>query len=503
MGLRFLEIIHKKIDKNAKISFIATIIIGCIAHLYKFTNNLPHFDTLNNFYSDQNVIGSGRWFLSIACAMSSFFDLPWIDGVFSLIFIACTVMLLVKILEVENPIIIVLMSGITVTFPGITETFFYEYTADGYMLAMLMVTMAAYISIKKSGIMSWMIPVILIACTCGTYQAYISYGILLIIVYYLLKILENKENKSQIYKEIVKQIIIYIVGLLSYVILWKVLLILENTKPSRYQGIDSMQVSVSGIIHGLKHAWNDMGNLFWEDNPATGKITTYTVLNIVFVCVIIVVICESIVKTKIYKNFFDFCIYLLGWSAIPNVIFMWNFVSETVIYRPMMIQSMTIFVIFIIILSERYFRGIVRECIAILIFCMIVNNTVVANICYYYFNRSFISSCATTSEIISRIHMVNSESKKIYIVGSHMPYDMDDSNIGQIFVLSDWITKDLVSTEDYFIKFAREYFYENYESADISNFRKGENYRIIKEMDVWPADGSVKVIDDVVVIKFR
>ena len=269
MGLRFLEIIHKKIDKNAKISFIATIIIGCIAHLYKFTNNLPHFDTLNNFYSDQNVIGSGRWFLSIACAMSSFFDLPWIDGVFSLIFIACTVMLLVKILEVENPIIIVLMSGITVTFPGITETFFYEYTADGYMLAMLMVTMAAYISIKKSGIMSWMIPVILIACTCGTYQAYISYGILLIIVYYLLKILENKENKSQIYKEIVKQIIIYIVGLLSYVILWKVLLILENTKPSRYQGIDSMQVSVSGIIHGLKHAWNDMGNLFWEDNPAT------------------------------------------------------------------------------------------------------------------------------------------------------------------------------------------------------------------------------------------
>ena len=65
--------ITKYIDKNAKISFIATIIIGCIAHLYKFTNNLPHFDTLNNFYSDQNVIGSGRWFLSIACAMSSFF----------------------------------------------------------------------------------------------------------------------------------------------------------------------------------------------------------------------------------------------------------------------------------------------------------------------------------------------------------------------------------------------------------------------------------------------
>ena len=65
--------------------------------------------------------------------------------------------------------------------------------------------------------------------------------------------------------------------------------------------------------------------------------------------------------------------------------------------------------------------------------------------------------------------MVNSESKKIYIVGSHMPYDMDDSNIGQIFVLSDWITKDLVSTEDYFIKFAREYFYENYEVPSLKN----------------------------------
>ena len=39
-------------------------------------------------------------------------------------------------------ILIGIIDGLLVAFPSITETFFFEFTADGYFLAMLLATLA-------------------------------------------------------------------------------------------------------------------------------------------------------------------------------------------------------------------------------------------------------------------------------------------------------------------------------------------------------------------------
>lgn len=69
----------RKWKKEYSFTFITSFICGIFLHIYKFTNYLPNHDSMYNFYHDQNVIGSGRWFLSFACGFSSYFDLPWIN----------------------------------------------------------------------------------------------------------------------------------------------------------------------------------------------------------------------------------------------------------------------------------------------------------------------------------------------------------------------------------------------------------------------------------------
>lgn len=84
MGEGLIRFYHTKIKREWKMAFAVAFFCGLLIHIYKFTNTLPGHDSLFNVYSSQNMVKSGRWFLAIACGFSSYFDLPWIDGLFSL-----------------------------------------------------------------------------------------------------------------------------------------------------------------------------------------------------------------------------------------------------------------------------------------------------------------------------------------------------------------------------------------------------------------------------------
>ena len=150
MGKNIVAYYKGKIKKEWKIAFFSTLAIGILIHIYKFTNTLPNRDAVYNYYADQNIVGSGRWFLTVASGLSSWFDLPWINGLLSIIFIGIAAAVIVDVFDLQNPVLIGLIAALLVSFPGITETFFFEYTADGYMVAMLLAALAVRVSKIRS-----------------------------------------------------------------------------------------------------------------------------------------------------------------------------------------------------------------------------------------------------------------------------------------------------------------------------------------------------------------
>ncbi len=110
---------------------ISTIVMALVVHGYKLTNTLINHDGVYNYYSNQNMTGSVHWFLSIACGISSYFNLPWINGILSIFYIALTTVIIIPIFDVENKFVMVLIGALMVSFPAVTETFFFGFTADG------------------------------------------------------------------------------------------------------------------------------------------------------------------------------------------------------------------------------------------------------------------------------------------------------------------------------------------------------------------------------------
>ena len=167
MGGDIMRLYREKVKVEWKIAFFSAVMIGFLVHTYKFTNYFPNHDGLFNFWSTQNMVASGRWFLAPACALSSCFDLPWVIGIFSVLFMALTAAFLTEIFEMKNPCLIVLCSGLLVSFPAITETMFFAFTADGYLLAMLLGTIAVYLT-KMAGGISWKNGIAASVCICLT-----------------------------------------------------------------------------------------------------------------------------------------------------------------------------------------------------------------------------------------------------------------------------------------------------------------------------------------------
>lgn len=115
------EKVLKKINANIlpqwKVCFFASLIVGLIAHLYKITNWLPNWDSLVFRYDSQNMIALGRWFLPVACAFSSFYDLPFLNGIGAIVFHALGAVCICRILNVQNKITAFLIGAVIVSFP--------------------------------------------------------------------------------------------------------------------------------------------------------------------------------------------------------------------------------------------------------------------------------------------------------------------------------------------------------------------------------------------------
>lgn len=538
MGKEILCFYHKKIKKSWKIAFYSAFVLGLLVHIYKFTNLLPNYDALYNFYSTQNMVGSGRWFLSIACGFSSYFDLPWVNGMLSLVFMGLTAAIITEVFRMENPMLIVLSSGLLVSFPAITATMAYEFTADGYMLAMLLAALSTYLTkmehMEKICWMRMVLSSICICLCCGIYQAYVSFAFVLAVCYFMTELLEYRWEDKQYWKWIIMQVLIYGIALASYYLIWKLCLHIQGFSASSYQGIDNVGImDASAFVSGfLKIAW-DFVRFFLEWNILEHGVTAYSALNILFLIAFALGLILSIRKSGICGRKTHFILLLLCIAVLPVGCYIWYLTSPDVFYHILMLQSVCLLYIFTAILYDRWLCGqkgsIAGAVVLVLLSAIVFNNSISANMYYNYMHQCFVRTQSDAIELSTRIHLLdNGEIKYIAMYGGMPDYSQEDHfrqdglrQLGGLRLVGRNILSPMFLSlyTDFDLSFYR---INNLEYPVVENepgipapqdweFRfpilgkKAQQALAQTEeflsMPVWPARDSVQVIGDTVVVK--
>lgn len=514
MGLDFISFLKHKVSKEQKIAFIGTFVIALLIHLFHFSNVLPNHDSILNYYTDQNILGSGRWALSIACGFSSYFDLPWVIGILSCVFIALTAVTVITVLNISNPVLILLSGGLLAASPAITETFFFLFTADGYMIAMFLAALSVYLSrMEEKRLLPQFLSAACICISCGIYQAYVSFALILAICYFMHQLFLNQYSQKTCIRWIIRQFCIYVGALATYYIIWKLLMHITGTAANNYQGINEVgKLSLSLITGGIWRSVKSFAWYFIQWNVFKFGLTPYILLNLIFIVLFLTGLFIAVNKSGILRRPWALILVILCLIAIIPFACIWHFTSESVIYRAMMLQSLTVLFIFAGVLYETWAEQAGKNLMALLLFATIANNSLMANIGYSHLHLCYEQTYAEGLYMMQDIRELQQKHSfsRIAVIGNRHeqvahyaidPYSAEINPVGQIQIFSELLEKSMLYDSSRIVSFLKTIYGIELESVPRQERKLLFETEAVQSMPVFPVKGSLAVIDNILIVK--
>ena len=492
-----------------KVCFVTALIVGLMAHLYKITNWLPNWDSLVFRYDSQNMIALGRWFLSVVCFPSSLYDLPFLNGIISILFHALGAVCICKILNIQKKITASLIGAVIVSFPTVTSVMMYGYVADGYSIAFFLSTLAAmYMTNEKP---KYILAALLIAFSLGIYQAYITVTIMLVLLKLIDEIIYDDASFGIILKKSVRMLLTGILGVALYSVILKVLLEVFSARLLDYQGINETaslsNIDLLGSLYVIKETFL---NCFFDLSKG---INVYVVLNIFSLLFTLAHYIKYIVKNNLYKNYANILLLIVLSVMIIVGAGALAFVNAGVDYHNLMLMGYCVFYLFFLVLYERGAdkneKHAKIKCWTLLITAILIisNQVVISNVSYHKAQIAYEKSYGVLVRIADRIEQTkgSGECDKILVIGA-----LDNSEDYSVN-----LTPDITGiTDGYIIRADDEtvgqsvlcsalsdYCEKNYEFVSGEEKKEFLQREDVKFMGKWPEKDSVTVIDDTVIIK--
>ena len=491
------------------VCFYSALTIGMLAHFYKITNWLPNWDSLVFRYDAQNMIGLGRWFLPVVCSFSSFYDLPFLNGIISIILHAVSAVCICKVLDVKKNVTAFLIGAMIVSFPTVTSVMMYNYVADGYSFAFLLSCMAVICITEKKP--RYIAAVCLIALSVGIYQAYITVVIMLLLFKLIDRLVFEKEDVSSVLKSSLAYMLVGILGMALYYIILKLLLFISGESLLEYQGIDSA-FSVSNInlfasLYSIKEIF--LGYFF----DFVNGLNLFTFLNIAVFTVTTYVYIEVSAKNKLFKSPLKMIVLsvllillIIGSKALA-------FINPSIDYHNLMLMGYCVFYLFFVMLYENRCdknekRSIIKSWTVLIIsLVIIINQIVLSNVCYHKAQMSYEKSYGTLIRLADRIEQAPGADlcEEIVVIGAlddskdySVSFPPDITGITDGFILR---ADDEQVGQSVLCSALNDYAHKNYKF--LSGERKQEllSRDEVINMNKWPLKDSVMVVDNVIVIK--
>lgn len=415
---RFLTKITKKIDKNELLTvFLATFVIGIIAHGFCYSNSMFAHDAAEIAFNPPTLIetlAGSRWTLNFFFSMAGNSQVGWLIGFITLFIYSIVSLLLIKIFEIKNKFLMVLLSALVVTSPTAISSNLYLSSAHAYAGSFLFATLALYF-IYKGGKHYILAGLFMFLCE-GTYAAYISVTLSFFLVKEIVNIIKNnykKEDFIKVFSRHIVVVVLFVVTMLISAILIKIFvadnqsLIQPRTTAALNGGI---QYYITQIIVAVGKVILDFINpnrlSFFKYNKVL-----YILLLISLVISIVCYIYRFLNK-KCYKYLWvDICL-LVDVIFLPlavNIIGVMYY-SHSLMWISYLIPWIFCLLIYNFIINNMSVSNIEKFQIISTILCIIYtiySMILLSNMAYLKANNNYESGMALANRIVDRIEEID------------------------------------------------------------------------------------------------
>ena len=189
----------KKIIKNNYHIIILSIISLLIIHFILLTKNITTADVLlNDFYYNGYSweISLGRFGLYFIGLINNFIVIKEINIFISIILISLIIVFIIDIFKINKLYKKILISLLIVSSPIISSYLVFYYCSVGYLLSVLLSIIGSYLLINNK---NKLLSILCFIISLSMYQASISIGISIIVLYYIKEVINKKIKIENLY----------------------------------------------------------------------------------------------------------------------------------------------------------------------------------------------------------------------------------------------------------------------------------------------------------------
>ena len=497
--------------KFGRIAFVSAMLVGFFTHSFIFYNKISYLDDCTYYFGLGATWTSGRWGLGVIAKLQRMLDLqtysmPIFNGMLTIFFLAVAAALVTKMLRVKNQWDAIAIGSYMVVFPAVTSTFAYMFTAPYYYFSVLLMVAAVYL-VHKSKYGAFL-AIAMIAFGMGIYQANVGVATALFV---LVLLRESREYAfAQNRKVTIRCFLSLVLGIIGYFVCNKFFLYWKGMELSNYQGINGMtSVSVRGLLEGVANAYKLWPRLMrWELFGISNSMLIrgmYAISLILFLGLSLVRLYQVYQEKDAWKLVYNIALLISVPLALGIIYVMTT--SSSVNIHTLMIYNIVFLPFYSLVLLrdvEGKGKEFVHKAVLITIVIMSIYYIGLDNCAYLKATYQQENAIAYSQMLISRIKSVDNYSDQFPVLVLGIAEGEDSSIAYESEFNKIKIQGFHTNLYQFIAYYANPRFWElhcGYRIYEPKNPEKYYESKDVEKMPCYPKDGSIQVIDDVVVVK--
>ncbi len=289
----FIKNLWGRIPGLCKIGFFTALVTGFIVHFFMLTNKITNVDDIGSVPGVGGGAILGRWLQEPLHEIFSQWAAPSLNGTMSILFISIATCFIVSALNVKTVTGAVLIPVVIMTFPSIASNMYYMFDSPMYGVAILLCSLNIYLTVKYK--FGWIIGSVLQFLSMGLYQAYFAFTASVYILFLILVLLDGKDTVV-VFKKGIICLINLVLTMAGY------LVSLKFVELSDYKGLNSIgSMAPIELIHAIARAYHRVIQYFITD-PESFMAGAPTMFNRALCICMVILLIYLIISKKIYSE---------------------------------------------------------------------------------------------------------------------------------------------------------------------------------------------------------
>lgn len=508
-----LNKIKNSIDNVTKCTFLCTFIVGIIAHIYVFTNKFFNYFELNNIFSrfellKGDALPMGRWFLPVVTNMFTHYSIPSVNGFVTLCYMSVAAVLIVKALNIRSKTVGCFFGAVWITFPGLASIFSYGVNSDAFCFSILLAVIAGYLvyHVKYGVIFGG----IVLCFALGIYQPYLSIAVSVVFLFLFSQVLHNSLNLKSFIRLFLRGLAMLSLGFILYYIVLQVVLMVVGTSLSGYHGVNDMtSFTAKGLAKGFVYSYLYFIRYFFttEYMYTWGRVIANIIASVIFIAIIVKKYYWKHKHNGIQKILVALFIILIPLGLNSTPFLMGDRVGAGV-DRYMLVSIMFLWLMFLMVIDQCKQKSLLNSIAYLCVTVAIVSGYLVCNQAYYRMEGMTVATNSLCNRIIARIEVMPEWDRETPVflancnelINKNLKVDVKEfqnlTNMTGTGIQPFYNDVALTKYMNVFMQFPMKTPTEKEKDNILIS-------QVFEKMPCYPEEGSIMVIDEVIVVKFQ